>query len=136
MPLKTLCIAGAMAIGISLGGGPLAFAQEKAPPASDNTRVNKRDRNKAEPTADRAKDNVNDRDIMAKIRRSIMDDKSLSTYAHNVKIVSKAGKVTLKGPVRSDEEKKTIAAKAAEVAGAGNVTDEMTIKPEKSKDKS
>lgn len=136
MPLKTLCMAGALALGISVGGGSLAFAQEKPAPASDNTKVNKRDRNKAQPTADRAKDNVNDRDIMAKIRRSIMDDKSLSTYAHNVKIVSQHGKVTLKGPVRSEDEKKTVAAKATEVAGAGNVTDQLTVKPDKSKDKS
>lgn len=132
MPLKSLCVTGAVALGISMGG---AFAQEKPSPAPDNTKVNTRDRNKAEPTADRAKDNVNDRDIMAKIRRSIMDDKSLSTYAHNVKIVSKGGKVTLKGPVRSEDEKKTVAAKASEVAGAGNVTDELTVKPEKPKDK-
>jgi len=136
MPLKTSCIAGALALGISVGGGSLAFAQEKTAPAPDNTKVNKRDRNKAEPTADRAKDNVNDRDIMAKIRRSIMDDKSLSTYAHNVKIVSRQGKVTLKGPVRSEDEKKAVTAKAAEVAGAGNVTDELTVKPEKTKSKS
>jgi osmotically-inducible protein OsmY len=62
-----------------------------------------------------------------------MDDKSLSTYAHNVKIVSQQGKVTLKGPVRSEEEKKIVEQKAAEVAGAGNVTNEITIKPEKNK---
>jgi len=133
MPLKSMWMAGALALGISVGGGGLAFAQEKPAPAPDNTKVNKRDRNKAEPTADRAKDNVNDRDIMAKIRRSIMDDKSLSSYAHNVKIVSKQGKVTLKGPVRSEEEKKTVEQKASEVAGAGNVTDELTVKPDKSK---
>jgi len=60
-----------------------------------------------------------------------MDDKSLSTYAHNVKIISQHGKVTLKGPVRSDEEKKSIEDKATEVAGAGNVTNQLTVKPEK-----
>jgi hyperosmotically inducible periplasmic protein len=136
MSLKSFCAAGALTLGLVLGGGGFAFAQEKTAPAPDNTKVNKRDRNKAEPTADRTKDNVNDRDIMAKIRRSIMDDKSLSTYAHNVKIVSKEGKVTLKGPVRSEDEKKSVAAKATEVAGAGNVTDELTVKPDKSKNKS
>jgi len=133
MPLKTTCAAGALALGLVLGGGvSLAFAQDKAP-ASDNTKVNKRDKDKAEPTADRTKDNVNDREIMQKIRKAIVDDKSLSTYAHNVKIVSQNGKVTLKGPVRTEEEKKTVEGKATEVAGAGNVTDEMTIKPEKKK---
>jgi hyperosmotically inducible protein len=132
MSLKSQFGAAALAVGVFLSGGVArALAQDKQP-ASDNTKVNKRDRSKAEPTADRAKDNVNDRDIMQKIRKSIVDDKSLSTYAHNVKIVSKQGKVTLKGPVRSEEEKKTIEQKATEVAGAGNVTDEMTVKPEKS----
>ena len=134
MPLKSTCVAGALAVGLLVGGGVTnAFAQQDKAPASDNTKVNKRDREKAEPTADRAKDNPNDRDIMQKIRKSIMDDKSLSTYAHNVKIVSQHGKVTLKGPVRSEEEKKSVEQKATEVAGAGNVTDEMTVKPEKKK---
>jgi len=62
-----------------------------------------------------------------------MDDKSLSTYAHNVKIISQNGKVTLKGPVRSEEEKNTIEKVATDVAGAGNVTDQITVQPPKSK---
>jgi hyperosmotically inducible periplasmic protein len=130
---KWKCAAGVLAIGVLMGGGVSnVFAQDQ-PAATDNTKVNKRDRNKAEPTADRAKENVNDRDIMQKIRKSIVDDKTLSTYAHNVKIVSQHGKVTLKGPVRSEEEKKTVEQKATEVAGAGNVTDEITVKPDNKK---
>lgn len=105
-------------------------AQQTAP---DNTKVNTRDRSKAAPTADQGKNNVSDRELMQKIRKSIMDDKSLSTYAHNVKVISQGGKVTLKGPVRSEEEKRTVEQKAAEVAGNGNVTDEITIKPAKKK---
>jgi hyperosmotically inducible protein len=58
-----------------------------------------------------------------------MADQSLSSYAHNVKVITTNGSVTLKGPVRSDEEKSAIEAKAAEVAGAGNVTSELTIAP-------
>jgi hyperosmotically inducible protein len=83
----------------------------------------------------RQKNNTSDRDIMQKIRKSIVDDKTLSTYAHNVKIVAQGGKVTLKGPVRSAEEKQTIEQKATEVAGAGNVTNELTIKASRSKTK-
>lgn len=106
-----------------------ARAQPQKPsPNADNTKVNKRDRTQSEPTSDQAKNNPTDRELMQKIRRSLMDDKSLSTYAHNVKIIAKSGKVTLKGPVRSEEEKKTVEQKAAEVAGAGNVTSEITIK--------
>lgn len=127
-------MAGAVALGLLVGGGVrITAAQQEKAPASDNTKVNKRDTDKSEATADRAKDNTNDREIMQKIRKSIVDDKSLSTYAHNVKIVSQHGKVTLKGPVRSDDEKKTIEQKATEVAGAGNVTNQMSVKPEKNK---
>lgn len=60
-----------------------------------------------------------------------MGDKSLSTYAHNVKVISQNGVVTLKGPVRSEEEKKAIESKAMEVVGSGGkVNDEMSVKPE------
>jgi len=109
-------------------------AQQPPPPDSDNTRTNQRDRAKAEPTADQAKNTAVDRELMQKIRRSLMDDKSLSTYAHNIKIVAQNGKVTLKGPVRSDEEERVIVQKATEVAGSKNITNEITIKPEKKKD--
>jgi len=68
---------------------------------------------------------------MQKIRKSIMSDKSLSTYAHNVKVISQDGKVTLKGPVRTDEEKSTVVKLATDVAGPGNVTDELTVTPKK-----
>jgi hyperosmotically inducible periplasmic protein len=93
----------------------------------DNTKTNKDEH----PTADQAKNNASDREIMQNIRKAIVSDKSLSTYAHNVKVISKGGKVTLKGPVHSEEEKRAIESKAVEVAGAGNVTNELTVKPEK-----
>ena len=94
----------------------------------DNTKVNKRDRSKSEPTADQQKENKSDRTITRNIRRAVVKDKSLSTYAHNVKIISENGMVTLKGPVRSEDEKKTIEAKATEVAGAGKVKNELSVK--------
>ena len=58
-----------------------------------------------------------------------MKDKSLSTYAHNVKIITQNGMVTLKGPVRSDEEQRVIEAKAREIAGENNVISELDVKP-------
>ena len=60
-----------------------------------------------------------------------MDDKTLSTYAHNVKVIAQDGQVTLKGPVRTEDEKKTVEAKATEVAGAGHVTNQISIAPAK-----
>jgi hyperosmotically inducible periplasmic protein len=95
----------------------------------DNTKVNKRDRNAGEATADQQKTNATDQEMTKKIRRSIMADKSLSTYAHNIKIISQNGAVTLKGPVKSNEEKEAVMAKAVVVAGsADKVTDQISVK--------
>lgn len=97
--------------------------------APDNTKVNQGDRAKGAATADQQKENATDREITQKIRRAIVDDKALSTYAHNVKIITKDGQVTLKGPVRSETEKKAVEAKATEVAGTGRVTNQISIAP-------
>jgi osmotically-inducible protein OsmY len=70
--------------------------------------------------------------LAKKIRSAIVADKSLSTYAHNVKILARDGKVTLKGPVRSEEEKTALIGKAAGIAGEGNVMDQMDVAPPKS----
>src|SRR6266567_5090337 len=107
------------------GGWALAHAQDNSrQPTPDNTKVNQRDRDSSQATADQQKDNRSDRDITQQIRQAIMNDKSLSSYAHNVKVVSENGMVTLKGPVRSEDEKQSLAAKAAEVVGADKVTNE------------
>ena len=97
----------------------------------DNTKVNKRDRAVGEPTADQQKDNRSDLDLTKNIRRSIMEDKSLSTYAHNVKVIAQNGSITLKGPVKSDGERKAILEKATSIAGsADKVVDQMSVKQE------
>jgi hypothetical protein len=63
-------------------------------------------------------------------RKAIVEDKGLSTYAHNVKIITMNGQITFKGPVKSEEEKQTIASKAAEVAGSPDkVNNQLSIKP-------
>lgn len=98
---------------------------------ADNTKINQRDRNANEPTADQQKENTNDRQLTAQIRRAIVKDKSLSTTAHNVKIISQNGAVTLKGPVKSEEEKQTIESKATEIAGSGKVDNELQVAPSK-----
>lgn len=116
-----------MISGLLLGLG-LAPVLAQAP---DNTKVNEPDRAKSQPTADQAKNAVSDLDIMQKIRKAVVADKSLSTYGHNVKIISAHGKVTLKGPVHTEEESKNIEAKAIEVAGVGNVTNMLAVKGDK-----
>ena len=100
---------------------------------ADNTKVNTRDRAKTAVTADQQKENGTDRELTQKIRHALMQDKSLSTYAHNVKVIAQHGQITLKGPVRSDDEKRTVEAKATEVAGAGHVTNQISVAASDSK---
>jgi hyperosmotically inducible protein len=121
-------------LGVCLIGAPLARRGQgnTQQPAPDNSKTNKRDRDKAVPTADQQKMNPTDRELTRKIRAAIHQDKSLSTYAHNIKIVTQDGRVTLRGPVRSDEEKTAIESKATEAAGVGNVTNELEVAPPKS----
>jgi len=97
--------------------------------SGDNTEINKRDRSEKELTADQQGETKEDREITQKIRQAVVDDKSLSTYAHNVKIITVNGMVTLKGPVRSEEEKRAIEEKAAQIAGNGKITSEIDIVP-------
>jgi hypothetical protein len=103
--------------------------QDTQQTAPDNTKANQ---NTDAPTADRQKMNPADRDLTKKIRMALHDDNSLSMYAHNIKIISQDGKVTLRGPVRSDDEKAAIEAKAVAVAGEGNVMNHLKVAPPKS----
>ncbi len=126
---KRLVLASAaLLFGISLAASARPVRQNTAP---DNTRTNKQDRQQSSPTADQQKANSSDTEISKQIRSSVVKDKSLSTYAHNVKIIVQDGKVTLKGPVRSEEEKSNIAAKATAVAGESNVTNQLSVAPPK-----
>jgi hyperosmotically inducible protein len=110
---------------------PVRSANAQTP--ADNTKVNARDRAKGAATADQQKDNATDRDLTQKIRRALMQDKALSTYAHNVKVIAQGGQVTLKGPVRSEDERKVVESKAIEVAGPGHVTNQISVAPARTK---
>ena len=126
---KTSVIAFALLLGLSSAGRVLGQSTDDKP-KPDNTAVNKRDRSPGEATADQQKMNAADRALTAKIRKAVMADKNLSTYAHNVKIISQDGTVTLKGPVHSDDEVKSIMAKAIEVTGSPDkIVNQMSVKP-------
>lgn len=118
---------GSLVFCAALVAAPIARLQDPQTPP-DNTKQNKDQTN---PSADQQKMNHQDRELTRKIRKSIHEDTSLSTYAHNIKIISQDGKVTLRGPVRSEEEKTNIEAKAVAVAGQGNVTDQLEVAPSK-----
>ena len=135
----------ARSLGLSLGlslaafGATAAFAASATPPPApaavnpegDNSKVNKRDDGMAEPTADQQRNTPSDVEITRKIRSALTDDKSLSTYAHNVKIITQNGQVVLKGPVRSAQEKSSVEATATRAAGTTAVKSELEVTPSK-----
>jgi hyperosmotically inducible protein len=125
---RTLLSLGALVFSGALLATPMLAHQDSQQTSPDNTKQNK---DQAPPTADQQKMNPADRAITQKIRKAIHDDTSLSTYAHNIKIITQDGKVTLRGPVRSDDEKSNLEAKAVTVAGQDNVTDLLEVAPSK-----
>jgi hyperosmotically inducible protein len=101
-----------------------SFAMVQSQTAPDNSAQNKNQQG----TADNQSNATADRHTTAQVRKAIIADKSLSTYAHNVKIITVNGAVTLKGPVSSDDEKQKVAADAASVVSADKLTNELTVK--------
>lgn len=104
-----------------------AAGRQDSAAAADNTKANK----DGGMTADQQKENKNDREITRQIRKALVADKSLSSYAHNVKIITTNGTVTLRGPVRTEDEKSSIESKAKAIAGVSDVKNELTIAPKK-----
>lgn len=96
---------------------------------TDNTKINQRDASQTEVTADQQPSSGSDMEITRMIRQDLMKHNDLSTYAHNIKIITMNGKVTLKGPVRSKKEVNTVLQSANSVAGASNVINQITVVP-------
>ena len=79
-------------------------------------------------TAGQQSNAKSDVELTREIRRAVVKDHSLSMMAHNVKIVSANGSVTLRGPVKTEEEKTAIASKAQTIAGADKVDNQLEVK--------
>src|ERR1700734_3879841 len=95
--------AGLVVLAGSLATSSALFAVPRTQDPSAQSDNSKQNRDQSSPTADKQKSNPTDRGLPQKIRKSIMSDKDLSTYAHNFKIIAQNGKVTLLLPVRSDD---------------------------------
>ncbi len=106
-------------------------AQVSSGTPADNTKTNQADLKAMHATADDQKNNTSDLTITREIRRSVMADKTLSTYAHNAKIVAVNGKVTLNGVVRSEAERTSLSEKAAQVVGHEHVVNDLKVKAPK-----
>jgi hyperosmotically inducible periplasmic protein len=135
---KTVCVSG---FGCLLLSGVLAFAPalkaashqdpQETPAQPDNSTKNLPANHHDANRADQQSNSSSDVELTRQIRQAIAKDRALSTYAHNVKIITRNGVVELKGPVRSESEKAAVEAKATDVAGAAKVKNELTVKPDK-----
>jgi hyperosmotically inducible periplasmic protein len=118
---------GLLVFGVSLTATPILWYQQTQQPAQNNTKK----KHQTNLTADQQKMNPADRELTQKIRKAIHRDKGLSPYGRNIKIFTQDGKVTLRGPVQSEQEKGNLQAKAAAAGGEENVTNQLEVVPSK-----
>lgn len=132
-----LTCASALAVEPPPNGAKAAPAsQGVSSPRADNTDINKRDRDGATKTPQTQSNNAQDRELLAAVRRAIVGDKSLSTMAHNVKIVVEGGAVTLRGPVKDADEKAKVETLAKNVKGITATDNQLDVKANVSTKKS
>ncbi len=106
-----------------------AAGHETTTPAPDNSAKNERDRHDATLTPEDQGGSTSDREVTQKVRKSLVSgDHDYSTTAKNIKIITTGGKVTLRGPVKTEAEKSGIVSIAKGVAGEGNVDDQLEVK--------
>jgi hyperosmotically inducible protein len=113
------------------GLGAVAMAHDQTLTPPNNSAVNVRDRAPGAMTADQQSNAKSDLELTREIRRAVVKDDSLSILAHNVKIVSLNGDVTLRGPVNTKHERAAIAKEARAIAGAANVDNQLEVKSAK-----
>ncbi len=130
----TLC-ATLVAVAVTLPAVSVASPQTAPPSASstghaaDNTAVNARDRSGDTPTSSSQSNDASDVKLAAAVRRALTKDSSLSMLAHNVKVIASGSTVTLRGPVKSEDEKSRVESIARAVSGVSQVTNELEVKP-------
>jgi hyperosmotically inducible protein len=95
--------------------------------ASDNSRQNASQPSLSALTAQSQPNDRGDRRTAAHIRKAIVADRALSTYAHNVKVIVAGGKVTLEGPVHSDAERQQLITDVIAVVNPAFIVDRITI---------
>jgi len=115
----------------AFGQTPSSTPATKTPTNADNTARNANDTKRDSATADKQPNNESDLKLVAAIRKDVVAEKPLSMDAKNCKIIVNGGSVILRGPVDSDQEKKTIVGIATRNAGGGKVTDELEVKAPK-----
>jgi hyperosmotically inducible protein len=106
--------------------GTLADDDKKTEP--DNTATNERDRSGQTRTSGDQSNSSADLKTTQAIRQALMKDDGLSMTAKNIKIVTAGGQVTLRGPVKTAEEKAKIDQLAKSAAGDAKIDDQLEVK--------
>jgi hyperosmotically inducible periplasmic protein len=130
-PSRTSTVSGSNASIVGTNAGGVLVVDD--PGAHDrtsnatNTKINDRDRHGALTPMNQG-NSADETKITASIRKGLMGDSSLSFTAKNVKVITVGTKVTLRGPVNSDQEKSAIEARAKQTAGVTEVDDQLEVK--------
>ena len=105
-----------------------AMAQDNSAPAADNSSRNERDRSGETQTSGDQSNKSQDIKITAAVRKAVVGDKSLSSTAKNIKIITTNETVTLRGPVKTAEEKEKIEQLAQSAAGNAKIDNQLEVK--------
>ena len=109
-----------------VGLAALAADNEKAKP--DNTTINERDRSGDTKTSGDQSNSSADLKTTQAIRQALMKDGELSTSAKNIKVITANGHVTLRGPVKTVQEKAKIDQLAKSAAGGAQIDNQIDVK--------
>lgn len=135
MDIRTLT-ATALTAAFMLGAGaanaglapPLNLVANQAGVGMENTGRNVRDQDDATATPLDQRESEADINTTAAIRKAVVADKALSVNAHNAKIITHNGKVTLRGPVESQAESLRLEELAKAAPGVARVDNQLDIK--------
>jgi len=110
----------------ALGLTALAADDKKLNP--DNSAINQRDRSGESKTSGDQRNGPGDLKITQAIRQSLMKDEELSMTAKNVKVITANGQVTLRGPVKTVQEKAKIDQLAKSAARGAKINNQLEVK--------
>ncbi|MFZ6757030.1 BON domain-containing protein [Undibacterium sp. Ji50W] len=107
---------------------PPVVTEGKSASNVDNTAINNRDKYAGNKTPADQVNTKADRKLLAAVRRSVVHEKSLSMMAHNIKIMVDAGVVTLRGPVKTADEKSQVEKIVQAVNGVSSINNSLDVK--------
>ena len=123
-----LCLAALPGAGFAADPVPPVVTEGKSASNVDNTAINNRDKYAGNKTPEDQFNTPEDRNLLAAVRRSVVQDKSLSVMAHNIKIMVDTGKVTLRGPVKTADEKVKVEKIVQAVTGVSSINNSLDVK--------